>query len=407
MIPLFKPGGRSPSLKPEHRAKLIPYNKLVPNSKTAPFTIPARTGPLRLGFLPLNDCAPLVMAHELGLFAQYGLDVKLCREPSWTRIRDKIIYGELDAAQAPGALPFATNLGLDSEQCACVAGMVLNLQGNAITISRGLWERGVRDARTLQHEIRRTRGRKTFTFGVVFPCSSQHFLLRQWLKSAGTNPDTDVRIVVIPPAQLFPSLKLGYVDGYCVGEPWTSVAVQAGVGVCVTTSMDLAPLHPEKVLMVRLAFAEQHPREHERLIAALVEACVFCDRLENRPHVSECLARPQYVNAPADCLKAGLVGPFDLGDGHVQSFHDLNIFSRHHANEPGDEKAAWIMDHLYELLQSGALKAPLRRSPVLRNIFRRDIFDRAKQAALHQVEPIDTETEHESLQNEKHTSVTT
>jgi ABC-type nitrate/sulfonate/bicarbonate transport system substrate-binding protein len=341
----------------------------------------AQLGTLRVGFVPLIDSAPLIMAKELGLFARHGLSVHLSRELGWATIRDKIIYGELDAAHAPAALPFAANCGLGSDQCACVSGLVLNLQGNAITLSRELWGRGVRDAATLGVEIRRSRGRKTFTFGVVFSYSSHHFLLRQWLKSGAINPDLDVRIVVVPPGQMFPNLKLGYLDGYCVGEPWTSVAVRAGVGVCVATSPDLAPLHPEKVLMVRRAFAEERAEEHERLIAALMEACAFCDQPENRLRVSECLARPHYVNAPADCVRAGLAGPFDFGDGRVPAFLDLNIFNRNNANEPTDEKAAWVMECLYELLQSGAVTMhSLGRTPVLKNVFRRDVFKRVQLA---------------------------
>src|SRR5436190_15640707 len=340
----------------------------------------SRTRALRVGFVPLVDCAPLVMAQELGLFARHGLSIQLSREIGWATIRDKIIYGELDAAHAPAALPFAANFGLGSDQCACVSGLVLNLQGNAITLSRELWERGVRDAETLREEIRRNWGRKTFTFGVVFSYSSHHFLLRRWLKSGGINPDADVRIVIVPPGQMFPNLKLGYLDGYCVGEPWTSVAVRAGAGVCVATSLDLEPLHPEKVLMVRRAFAEERAEEHERLIAALLEACAFCDQPENRLRVGETLARPQYVNAPADCVRTGLVGPFEFGGGRVPAFIDLNIFNRNNANDPTDEKAAWVMEHLYELLQSGAMIFPsLARTPVLKNVFRRDVFERAKQ----------------------------
>src|SRR5258706_14454777 len=166
-----------------------------------------RNQPLQVGFLPVSDCAPLVIARELGLFEQYELEVELRRETSWSNIRDKIIYGELDAAHAPATLPFVANLGLDSDQCACVSGLVLSLQGNAITISRQLWDEGVRDAKTMRELIYRNWRRRTFTFGIVFPYSSQYFLLRQWLKSGGIIPDIEVRIVVIPPSQMFPTLK--------------------------------------------------------------------------------------------------------------------------------------------------------------------------------------------------------
>lgn len=336
-----------------------------------------RREPLRVGFLPVADCAPLVYAYEGGLFEKFDLEVELQREASCATLRDKIIYGELDAAHAPATLPFLANLGLESDPCACVSAMVLSLQGNAITISRRLWENGVRGPETLREQIYRDWGKRTYTFGVVFSYSSQELLLRRWLKSAGIVPETEVRIVAIPAAQMFPTLKLGYIDGYCVGEPWTSIAIQAGVGACVATSAQLAPLHPEKVLMVRQSFAAGRAEEHERLMAALLEACAFCDLPQNRALLGDMLAHPQYVNAPADCLQGGLFGTFAPHGDVAQSFTELSVFHRHNANDPTDERARWIMEGLYELLQKSPFKMNgLGGAPVLKNIFRRDLFEK-------------------------------
>jgi two-component system, oxyanion-binding sensor len=347
-----------------------------------------RKEPLRIGFLPVSDCAPLIYASEAGLFEKYDLDVELQRASSWAMLRDKVIYGELDAAHAPATLPFLANLGIESDPCACVSAMVLSLQGNAITISRRLWEAGVRDPGTLREQIYKDWGRRTYTFGVVFSYSSQELLLRRWLKSAGIGSDSEVRIVAIPAAQMFPTLKLGYIDGYCVGEPWTSVAVQAGVGVCVASSAEIAPLHPEKVLMVRQSFATGRADDHERLLAALLEACKFCDVPQNRALLSELLAHPDYVNAPADCVRAGLSGPITQDSQVAHSLSDLTIFHRHNANDPTDEKAMWIMDGLYELTQRSPFRTiPPGRTPVLKNIFRRDIFERVKISGQDQAMP--------------------
>jgi len=334
---------------------------------------------LRVGFLPVSDCAPLVYAGESGIFDEYDLDVQLSRETSWAAVRDKVIEGELDAAQAPATLPFLANLGVDADPCACVSGLVLSLQGNAITISKQLWNQGVRDGVSLRERIYANWGKRTYTFGVVFSFSSQELLLRRWLTSAGIVPETEVRIVAIPPAQMFPTLKLGYIDGYCVGEPWTSVAVQAGAGACVATSADLAPRHPEKVLMVRHSFAEGRAEEHERLIAALLESCAWCERMENRSVLCDMLASPAYVNAPAESLQAGLLGPFVRGGQPVEDPLGLTIFHNHSANEPTDDKARWLMDQLYGLLKSSVFKSRnFEHAPVLKNVFRRDIFHRAK-----------------------------
>lgn len=338
-----------------------------------------RRDPLRVGFLPVSDCAPLVYAHEGGLFEKHGLEAQLERETSWANVRDKVILGELDAAHAPATLPFLANLGIESDPCACVSGLVLSLEGNAITISRPLYEQGVRDASSLRDRIYHHWGKRTFTFGVVFSLSSQEILLRQWLKSAGIIPELEIRIVAVPPAQMFPTLKLGYIDGFCVGEPWTSLAVQAGVGVCVATSAELAPLHPERVLMVRQSFASGRADEHERLVAALLEACAFCDRPENHELLGEMLSHPQYVNAPAECIRAGLSRSMTSNAFHATALQGLSVFHRHNANEPSDDKAMWIMERLYELLQQDMFKARNKgRTPVLTNIFRKDIFERAK-----------------------------
>lgn len=353
-----------------------------------------RDRPLQVGFIPVSDCAPLVFALESGLFDKYELRVELKRETSWSSIRDKIINGDLDAAHAPATLPFITNLGLDSDQCACVAGLVLSLQGNAITLSRRLWDEGVRDASSLRDFIYRDWGRRTYTFAVVYPHSAQYFLLRQWLKSGGVVPGAEVRIVVVPPTQMYPTLKLGYVDGYCVGEPWTSLAVEAGVGMCLATSADLAPLHPEKVLMVRRDFAQERASEHERLIAALLEACAFCDRAENRPLLAEMLARRHYVNAPAGCLREGLAVPAGLGGSQRTTADGLNIFHRFNANDPTDGKAAWVVSQLYESMEQRTLRIPPNgRAPVLKNVFRHDIFARARAAVGDEARTLNEEAE--------------
>jgi ABC-type nitrate/sulfonate/bicarbonate transport system substrate-binding protein len=349
---------------------------------------------LQVGFIPISDCAPLILARESGLFDKYELRVELQRETRWANIRDRVIYGELDAAHAPATLPFVANLGLESDRCACVSALVLSLQGNAITLARPLWEEGARDARTLRDLIYRRWGRRTYTFAVPFPYSPPYFLLRQWLGAGGVVPRVEVRIVVMPPAQMFPTLRLGYIDGYCVGEPWTSLAVEAQAGVCVATSAELAPLHPEKVLMVRHDFCLQRADEHERLIAALIEACAFCDRPEVRPLLGEMLARPHYVNAPTECLRGDPTASFKPGHPNDPPSGSLNIFYRHNANEPTEDKASWLVGQLYELMEQSVLKvAPVGRTPALKNVFRRDIFERAKAVMRNQTQALQAEAE--------------
>ena len=231
-----------------------------------------RSSPLRLGFVPLNDCAPIVMAEAKGLFKKYGVSVKLSREVGWATIRDKMVYGEIEAAHAPAGMVVAASAGLGSIPTPCITGLVINANGNAITLSQQLWKKGVRTGADFKRMIEQERGNFKFTLGTVFPYSSHTFLLRSWLSSHGIDPVRDVRIVVVPPSQMAPNLKAGNLDGYCVGEPWNSTAVIAGTGFIAATSHDIAPGHPEKVLMVQSAFAEGRSTEHLALIAALAES---------------------------------------------------------------------------------------------------------------------------------------
>ena len=333
------------------------------------------TQSLRLGFVPLADCAPLIVAREIGIFAKYNLRVTLHRELGWATIRDKIIHGELDAAHALAAMPVAATLGLGSIQSNCLTALVLNLNGNAITLANPLWKKGICNALALRDEIIRVRRHKTFTFGIVSAVSSHSYLLRTWLTSAGINPDRDVRIVVVPPPQMVANLKAGHLDGFCVGEPWNSVAVQAKAGWCAATSAELQPGHPEKVLMVRRAFAESRAEEHLALVAALLEACEFCEAPENRDELIALLARPEYVAAPVEALRHGFDGSFDFGNGNVRTVRGFSVFRQPHANEPSMEKVAWVFR---VIRASGVCPNPALLNATLgQAVFRADLHEQA------------------------------
>ena len=344
-----------------------PMNKKSQSAKTAP--------PLRLGFVPLTDCAPLVMAQELGLFKRFGLCVQLSCELGWATVRDKIVHGELDAAHALAAMPLAASLGLGSVACECLTALVLNLNGNAITLSADLWKRGVRDGKTLREEIHRTRREKIFTFGIVFPFSSHRQLLRNWLSAHGIDPERDVRFVVVPPPQMVANLKAGHLDGFCVGEPWNSLAVSAHAGWIAATSAELDPGHPEKVLMVRGDFAVKRNDEHLALIAALHEACEFCNQPENRAHIAATLARPEFVGVPEEILKRALAGQLDCGNGVTRHVHDFFIFHGDGVNEPVSKQAAWALQLVRD---SGLCPVPAQFNFALgRKIYRADLYHQA------------------------------
>lgn len=335
---------------------------------------------LRLGFVLLTDCAPVVMARELGLFEKHGLQVSLHRELGWATIRDKVVYGALDAAHALAGMPLAATLGLGSAPCECLTALVLNQHGNAITLSDHLWKAGVRDARTLREAVIRLRQERVPVFGVVSLYSSHHFLLRDWLASGGINPDRDVRIVVVPPAQMPANLKAENLDGFCAGEPWNSIAVSSRAGWIAAVSAELAPGHPEKVLMVRSRFAEDRPEEHLSLVAALLEACVYCGNPANHAQVAAVLSRPQYLGIPASLLARGLSGEMDLGRAGSRLIPDFALFDAPGCHEPSGDKAAWVVQRMRS---SGVCPDPsVLTLATGQRVFRLDLYDQAARLCL-------------------------
>jgi ABC-type nitrate/sulfonate/bicarbonate transport system substrate-binding protein len=327
---------------------------------------------LRVGFLALTDAAPFAVADHLGLFAQRGLRVELRRDIGWATIREKIIYGELDAAHAPAAMLWSAQLGLGCPPCEVLTALVLSLNGNAITLSRALREAGVRDAATLRDHVRSRRTRTPLTFGVVFPFSSDHLLLREWLGSAGLEPDRDVRIVVVAPAQMFRHLVAGTLDGYCAGEPWNTLAVREGAGWCPMWSAAQSPGHLEKVLMVTRRFAEARGPEHAGLVAALAAACAWCDEPQNRAPLAHLLADARWLNLPARVIAPALVGKFDCGHGRVENAPDFHVFHRGHANIPTAEKATALQHALGAADLLSSAHASDLESP--RRLFREDLY---------------------------------
>jgi ABC-type nitrate/sulfonate/bicarbonate transport system substrate-binding protein len=330
-----------------------------------------RVLPLRVGFISLTDAAPFVVAQELGFFHRHDVRVELRREIGWATIREKIIYGELDAAHALAPMLWSAQLGLGCPPCDVLTALVLNLNGNAITLSRALWDAGVRDAATLAEHQRTRRSRQPLTFGVVFPYSSHHLLLRDWLRTAGLEPDHNVRIVVVPPAQVFRNLAAHTIDGFCAGEPWNTLAIREGFGWSPGWSAALQPRHVEKVLMVTARFAETRPEEHAALVRALSAAAAWCDEPQNRERLAELLADARYVNLPARVIAPTLLGRFDCGNERVADVPDFHVFHRGDAGVPSFEKAEALQR---ALATAGLLPASAAKDPTLaRRLFRENL----------------------------------
>jgi len=341
---------------------------------------------LDIGIVPLTDCAAFVVALECGFFLENGLDVDLSMESSWATIRDKVSVGELDAAQMLAGMPIAASLGLAGVPTPMLTALSLDLNGNGITVSRALYlemrarsgvadgDRLPRDAAALRQVVaaRAERGLPKLTFGVVYPVASHNYELRYWMAAAGIDPDRDVNIVVVPPPHMVRHLEAGRIDGYCVGEPWNSLAIRRGIGCTVITNFELWNNNPEKVLGVTEDWARQHPATHAALIRSLVAACAWMDEPRNRDQVAEILSRPEYLGLDVDLVRMPLTGRVRLTpDGEPVDIPDFNVFHRYAANFPWRSHAVWF---LTQMLRWGQITDPLDLGEVSRRVYRTDLY---------------------------------
>jgi two-component system, oxyanion-binding sensor len=271
--------------------------------------------------MPLLDCALLVAAHEIGFAADEGIDLKLVRETSWANIRDRVIVGHLDVAQMLGPMVVAETVGAGQFRLPLMTPVALGSGANAITLGGRLWDdmlsagatlgaTALTNAKTLKYvlEKRAARGAAPATLAMVFPFSCHHYQLRDWLRSGQIDPDRDTRLIVLPPSLLVDALRTGQVDGFCVGEPWSSIAVEAGLGTIVATACDIWPSSGEKVVGMRAEFAQRHPDHVAGLVRAVAGAAEWLDGDGHRNELAAVLSQSRYVGAPADILTAGLNG---------------------------------------------------------------------------------------------------
>jgi ABC-type nitrate/sulfonate/bicarbonate transport system substrate-binding protein len=258
-------------------------------------------------------------AAEKGFAEKQGIELKLIRETSWANIRDRLVVGHFDAAHMLGPMAVASSLGIGHLTVPIVAPLSLGLGGNAVTVANAVWQQMLLEGAALHDPpaaqgaaLKRVVQRRSranlapLTFGMVYPFSCHNYELRYWLAACGIDPDRDVRLVVIPPPFLVDAMREGQIDGFCVGEPWNSIAVDAGVGTIVALGSEIWRLCPEKVLGCRADWAEQHPARLDALVRAIHEAALWCEAEPNQEELAHILAQPRYVGVPANILLRGL-----------------------------------------------------------------------------------------------------
>jgi len=332
------------------------------------------------GFVPLVDSAVLVAAKEFGFGQAHDLDLQLVKQPSWASLRDHLNLGHFDCAHALAPLPIASAFGIGQVEANTGVPFVLGRGGNAITVSGALADALRRSCETIPSNSQEwgralasivAQRKKQLTLAMVYPFSGHNFELRYWLASAGIHPDRDVRIVAIPPPLMVESLRAGHVDGFCVGEPWNSLAVTQGVGEIIVSKSEIFPRGIEKVLALpATTLRDESLVSH--LLLSLYAAAIWCDDPLHHAALADVLARDTYLDIEPELAMCGLSGRLPTSDGSVAHDPDFLYFSRHNANRPNRADALWIYA---QMCRWGQLPASRDAEDIAARVFRPDIFD--------------------------------
>ncbi len=283
---------------------------------------------VRIGFIPLTDCASVVMASVLGFDKKYGIKIIPTKESSWASVRDKLANGELDAAHVLYGLVYGVHLGVSGNQKNMAVLMTLSNNGQAISLSKQLADKGAVDGAGLAKLMQREK--REYTFAQTFPTGTHAMWLYYWMAANGINPMKDAKVITVPPPQMVANMRVGNMDGFCVGEPWNHRAIVDGVGVTVATTQDIWKDHPEKVLGTTAEFADKYPNTARAMTAAILDASRWIDAsLANKNKMAETIAEKSYVNTSVDVINQRILGRYQNGMGktwddpnHMKFFND-------------------------------------------------------------------------------------
>ena len=337
----------------------------------------AQDGPetrdMRFGMIALTDCAPIVIAHEMGYFKKFGINSVVSKEASWAVIRDKLTLGENHATHMLIGMPFASTMGLaGSPVKPMVIPWLLNRNGQAITLNNKLKAAGAKTPAQIKPLADKARAAgEPLTFAMTFPPGTHAMWIRYWLASGGIHPDKDVSLITIPPAQMVANMKVDKMDGFCVGEPWNNRAIEDGIGFTTVTTQQMWRDHPEKACAFTEEFAAKNPRSVKAVLKALHLASVDLDRMENRPKFAEIIARPTYINCPPSTILERLMGKYEYGDGRVEQDPYYMVYSSRNTNYPHQIYGKWW---LTQFRRWGMVKSAPDYTGIPKRVLRSDLY---------------------------------
>ena len=331
---------------------------------------------VRLGFIPLTDCAPIVVAAQMGFDQKYGIKIVPSKEASWAGVRDKLVNGELQGAHILYGMMYGVQLGIGGQQKDMAVLMSLNNNGQGITLANQLKEKGVTSGPTLKRLL--DNENRDYTFAQTFPTGTHAMWLYYWLATYGINPFKDVKTIVVPPPQMVANMRIGNMDGFCVGEPWNARAIHDKIGFSVATSQDIWTDHPEKVLGCTAEFVTKNPNTARAILMAVLEACRYIDATENRSKVAKLIAGKAYVNAPEAVIEGRFVGKYENGLG--KSWQDpsyMKFFNDGSVPFPYLSDGMWFMT---QHKRWGLLKSDPDYLAVAKQVNRIDLYTEAAKA---------------------------
>ena len=331
---------------------------------------------LKFGMIALTDCSPIVIAHEKGFFKKYGINSVVSKGASWAAIRDALSNGDIQATHMLTGMPIASTMGLlGSPKKPMVIPWILNRNGQSITLAKALKGKVQDGPKALKPLVDEAKAKGTpMTFAMTFPPGTHAMWIRYWLAAGGIHPDKDVALITIPPPQMVANMKIGKMDGYCVGEPWNARAIADDIGFTSLNTQDIWKDHPEKVCAFTAEFAERNPKTVKAVLKALHEASVWLDQMENRPEQADIVSRPTYINCPKEIILGRMLGDYDFGDGRTKKDPFYMSFSARNCNYPQAKYAVWFIS---QYRRWGMLDDAPDYAGIAKQVMRGDLYEEA------------------------------
>ena len=348
----------------------------VPTTNPIPPSDAPEVTDLKFGMIALTDCSPLVIAHEKGFFKKYGINSTISKGASWAAIRDALSNGDIQATHMLIGMPIASTMGLlGSPKKPMVIPWLLNRNGQAITLKSELKGQVAGDPKALKPLVDAAKAAGTpMTFAMTFPPGTHAMWMRYYLASGGINPDTDVALSTVPPPQMVANMKVGKMDGFCVGEPWNARAISDGIGFTSVATQEIWKDHPEKVCAFTAEFADKNPKTVKAVLKALHEASVWLDDSSNRSEQCLIVSKATYINCPPEVIFGRMQGHYDYGDGRKVTDPNSMIFSQRNCNYPQLKYAVWW---LTQFRRWGMVEGTPDYEGVAKQVMRPELYEEA------------------------------